>query len=202
VGQAHHEHPQLDPGPGDGGVELAEVDLGLRTGLVGLRHCHLAVIEAELDLAAGDVTGHFHLGQARAVLGDQLLPDPPGRMPLLTRHLAVGDQPAVDDLRVLIDRWPPSRRIRPARRRGRIRQRLPHGAPMQAMPLGQLADRELLDPLVSSDLLEQLHPGPRHLRPPRRQHRRADRNGGGANIRDDTLHPPSARSPPRWSRNS
>lgn len=33
VGQPHHEHPQLDPDNGDGRVQLAEVDLRLRTRL-------------------------------------------------------------------------------------------------------------------------------------------------------------------------
>src|SRR6059058_213770 len=43
------------------------------------------------------IPGHRHLGHARAGLGDQPLPDPPGRVPLLARHVPVRQQPPVAD---------------------------------------------------------------------------------------------------------
>jgi hypothetical protein len=192
VRQPHHEHPQLQPDSGDGCGELAEVDLRLGSRLMGLRHCHLDPVQAEFHLAASDVTRHGHLGQRRTVLDDQALPDPPRGMPLLPRHVPIGEQPAVDDLDVRVDRRTRPPRIRLTRRRYSARQRLPHRAAVHVMPVSELADREPLDPPVSPDLLEQLHSRPRHSRPPRRQHRREDRNHGGATIRDDTLHPPTA----------
>src|SRR6476660_1590786 len=85
-------------GPGDGRVELAEVDLCLGPGRVGLWDRYLTVNQAELDATEGDVTRHRHLRQRRAVLGDQPLPHPPRGMPLLTRHLPVTQQPRVDHL--------------------------------------------------------------------------------------------------------
>jgi hypothetical protein len=88
--QPHHEHPQLGQRPGDHGVELAEVHLGLGARLMGLRHHCLGVVQAQLGAAAGDIPRHRHLRHRGAVLGDQPLPDPPGGMPLLAGHHPVG----------------------------------------------------------------------------------------------------------------
>jgi hypothetical protein len=90
------------------------------------------------------------------------------------------------------DHRPLSLRIRLAWRRYRVSQRLPHRAPVHVMLVRELADRELLDPPVTPDLLEQLHPRPRHPDLHARQHRHGDRIRGGAEIRDDT--PPHPRS--------
>ena len=203
VRQPHHEHPHLHPAAGDSGVELAEVDLGLRTRQMGLRHRHLDPVQPQLDLPPGDIPRDRHLGQARAVLGDQPLPDPPRGMPLLAWHLPISDQPAVDDIGIRVDRRPRPQRIRLARRRNRVAQRLADRPPMHPMPIRQLPDRHLLivSP-VPPDLLEQLHSRPHHSRPPRRRQRRTDPNQGGANIRDDTLHPPPTASPPRRGQHS
>ena len=51
-----------------------------------LRHRDLDPVQAQLGAAAGHIPRHRHLRQRRAVLGDQPLPDPPGRMPLLARQ--------------------------------------------------------------------------------------------------------------------
>jgi hypothetical protein len=139
--QPHHEHPQLQQDPGDRGVELAEVDLRLGAGQVRLRHRHFGLVQAQLRLAAGDIAGDRDLGDRGTMLGYQPLPDPPCRMPLLARHLPVRDQPAVNDLRVRIDRRPRARRIGPARRRHRAGQRLPHRPPVHPMPGRQFPDR-------------------------------------------------------------
>jgi hypothetical protein len=162
VRQPHHEHPQLEQRPGHGGIGLAEVDLGLRVRRMRLRHRDLDPVQAELDPAARDIPGHRHLRQRGIVLGDQPLPDPPRRVPLLARHLPIRQQPSVDHLHVGVDRRPRPRGIRLACRRDRAGQRLTHRAAMHVMPVGQLSDRQLLDPPVSSDLLEQLHPRPCH----------------------------------------
>jgi hypothetical protein len=98
VRQPHHEHPQLDPDPGDRRVELAEVDLGFSARLVGLRHRNLDRVQAKLDLAAGDISGHGHLGQRRAVFSDEAPPYPPRGMPLLPGHAPITQQPAVSTI--------------------------------------------------------------------------------------------------------
>jgi hypothetical protein len=92
--------------PGDLRVELAEVHLGLRARQMRLRHRDLALVQAQLGAAAGHIPRHRHLGQRGTVLGDQPLPDPPGRMPLLARHLPARHQPPIDDRRIRADRRP------------------------------------------------------------------------------------------------
>ena len=155
--QPQHEHPQLHQRPGDHRVELAEVHLGLRARQMRLRHADLDPVQAELGLAAGHIPRHRHLRQGGAVLGDQPLPDPPGRMPLLARHVPVSQQPPVDHPRIRIDRRLRPLRIRLSGRRHRRVQRLPHRPTVHTMPAGQLPDRGPLDPAVFPDLLEQLH---------------------------------------------
>ena len=79
--------------------------------------------------------------QARAVLADQPLPDPPGRMPLFAWHVPVREQSPVDD-----------GRVRPIAGRGRggyafrgggtaLARGLPHGPPVHMMPDRQFPDR-------------------------------------------------------------
>ena len=162
VRQAHHEHPHLDQHPGDGGVKLAEVDLGLSAGGVGLGHRHLDPVQTQLALAVGDIPRHRHLSHLRAVLGDQPLPHPTRGMALLARHLLITQQPGIDHLDIRIDRRPRPARVCLPRRRDRRDQRLAHRAPMHPMPLSQLADRQLLNPPVTPDLFEQFHLRPCH----------------------------------------
>ena len=94
--QPLHEHPDLHQLPGDGHVELPEVNLRLAARLMGLRDEHLGVDQIELNAAAGDVPRDRHLRQGRAVLGYQSLPHPPGGVPLLPRNVFVRDKPGVD----------------------------------------------------------------------------------------------------------
>jgi len=138
-------------------VELAEVHLSLGARQVRLRHRDLHLLQAKLGAAAGHIPRHRHLRHRGTMLGHQPLPDPPRGMPLLTRHLPVRQQPPVDHLPVRINRrlWPP--RVRPARRRHRRLQRLPHRPPVHVMTIGQFPDRGSVDPAVLPDLLEQLH---------------------------------------------
>jgi hypothetical protein len=139
-------------------VELAEVDLGFGPWQMLLRHADLNPVQAQLGLAASHIPRHRHLRQRRAVLGDKPLPDPPRGMPLLARHLHIGQQPAINHRRVRVNRRPGPLRIRLARRRDCIIQGLPDRAPVHVMPARQLPDRRSLDPAVFPDLLEQLHP--------------------------------------------
>jgi hypothetical protein len=139
--QPHHEHPQLDQHPGDHGVELPEVHLGLRARRMRLRHHDLHLVQAQLGAAAGHIPRHRHLGQPGALLGDQPLPDPPGRMPLLGRHVPVRQQPLIDHRRIPADRRPGPLRVSLPRRRHRAGQRLPHRPPVHMMPVSQLPDR-------------------------------------------------------------
>ncbi len=155
--QPQHEQPQLQQRPGDHGVELTEVNFSLRAGQVRLRHADLGPVQAQLGAAAGHMPRHRHLRHGRAVLGDQPLPDPPGSMPLLARHILVGHQPPVDHLHIGIDRRAGPRRVGLPRRRHRRLQRLPHRPPVHTMAVGQFPDRDTLDPAVLPDLLEKLH---------------------------------------------
>ena len=91
------------------------------------------------------------------MLGDQTLPDPPGSVPLLARRVLVCDEPGVDHRHPRIDRRPGPHRIHLARRRDRVLERLPHRPTMHAMTIGELADRQFIEPPVSPDLLEQFH---------------------------------------------
>ncbi|WP_369741582.1 nitroreductase family protein [Mycobacterium servetii] len=82
----------------------------------------------------------------------------------IARHLSVAQQPRVDHLDIRVDRRPRPARVGLTRRREGRSQRLAHRTPMHLMPLGQLADRQLLDPPVTPDLFEQFHPRPHHSR--------------------------------------
>ena len=87
----------------------------------------------------------------------------------------------------------------PADRAG---QRQAHRAPVHVTVLGQLPDRQPADPPVTSDLLEQLPPRPRHPRPPHRRYRRGKSHPGGPEFATARCPHQAARSPPRWSQNS
>jgi len=145
------------PPPGNPGIELAEVDLGLRAGLMGLRDAHLNLHQVELDPAAGHVPGHGHLRQCGAVLGHQPLPHPPGGVPLLSMRVLVRNQPSVDHTGPRVGRRPGPRYVLLTRWRQRRRQRLSHRPPVDPMSLGQLPNRQGLNAAVAPDLLEQLH---------------------------------------------
>ena len=82
-----------------------------------------------------------------------------GRMALLTRRRAVGQQPRVDyrPIRAELRRRP--RHRQPLDRRQRRLQRLTHRPPMHAMTLSQRPDRQALTLTIPSNLLELLHPG-------------------------------------------
>ena len=104
VRESHHEHPALHDQPGDRGVELTEVDLGLRAGQMCLRDRHLPGLQPELDPATRDMTRHRHLRARGLVLSDEALPDPPRGVALLARGVLIGQKPGIDHRHPLIDR--------------------------------------------------------------------------------------------------
>ena len=133
---------------------------------------------------------------------DWRLPGNPRKPPAMSPHGAKALGHVKDHLPIRINSRPRPLRIALPRRRYRAGHRLPHRPPMHMMPVSQLPDRRSARSPVPPDLLEQLHPRPRHPRPPRRQQRREDQNQGGAKIRDDTPPTTERKSPPRRGQNS
>ena len=83
-----------------------------------------------------------------AVLVDQPGEDPPGGVPLLARGVEVGAQHRIDHrFEMLQPTGHPHRRL--PLRRDRRRQRLPDRAAVPLVPLGELPDRQPLDPLIA-----------------------------------------------------
>jgi len=172
--QPHREQRGLGLDPAHDHPQIVEVDLGLRRRRMGLRHeallQRLAGLRGNLGATFAHMVTHRRVRQIpRAVLVDQASKYPPRGVPLLLRGVQIAAQHLVDEA---FERLQPRRAPlrRPPRRRDRTRQRLPHRAPMHVMPVGQLADRALLDPRVASDRGEQLHPRP-HPPTPFRDHR-------------------------------
>ena len=157
--RAHQEqmHARRDARQLD--LRLAPVDLRQNAGCVDLRDEHLADRPAHRALSGAHVVADRRLGDVGAVLVDQPPPDPLRRVALLTRRLAVGLKPRVDQraIRAKPRRRPALRRT--LRRRHRRDQRLPDRPPVHAVTLRQRPDRQPLAVAVAPDLLEQLHPG-------------------------------------------
>ncbi len=136
-------------------LRLTPVDLGLRAGVGGQGHERLDL--ADLPPPRRHVAVDLAPGDPGAVLLDQPLVDPAGGMALLTRHLGLGLEPAIDDRPVGAE---PRRRPAPRgplRRRHRGLQGLAHGTTMDAVTPRQLPDREALAGPVTPDLLELPH---------------------------------------------
>ena len=163
--QPHREHVQLGLHATKHREELAEVHLGLTAQQMLLRDEHLNLIKPQLDPTPLDVTRDRDLRKRRTMLTHQPLPNPPGRVTLLTRCRLIGDQPLVNHPHIRAHQpWPP--RILLARRRHRASQRLPDRAPMRPMTHSQLPDRHLrIKPPITTDVLIQPHFEPGHLRP-------------------------------------
>src|SRR5436305_5857864 len=196
IRQPHHEHPTRREDSTDECLELPEVDLRLDPRQVSLGHHHLDPIQPQLHAPARHITRHRHLRQHRTMLGDQPLPNPPRGMPLLTPHLTICQQPPVDHLRPGIHRRPVPPDIGLARRRQRTSQRLTHRSPVYPMARRQLPNRQLLDPTITPNPLEQLHPRSHPSRPPTpNRFGREDHKRSGANIRADTPAPTTSSAP-------
>ena len=164
MAQPQTEHPALHQHPLDPGHELPEIALRLLARTVRLRDRHREQRVVQLEVHLGHISPHRRLRHLGAVLGHQTLMNPPGRVPLLARHLPVRHQPRPDDHHPR-----PQRRRHPlgrlTLRRDRRRQRLAHRAPMHTMLLGQSPDAQTLITTVLADTFIKLHP--RHLLLPR-----------------------------------
>jgi hypothetical protein len=90
--------------------------------------------------------------------GDQPLPDPPGGMALLAQRVLIGDEPRIDHRHPLVDRRARPHRIHLPRRRDRVIEGLAHRPTVHAMTIRQSANRHVINPPDSPDLLEQFHP--------------------------------------------
>src|SRR5581483_5398460 len=146
----------------------------------------------QLAPAAAHIATHLPLRHLDAVLVDQPLPDPPRRVPLLTRRLPIRDQPLVDQrpIRAQLRRRAPLRLL--TRRRHGRGQRLPHRPSMHPVALRQRPDRQPLPLAITPDLLELLHSPshplcdlPRELRKARTVESRSDGSGAKSNGRND-----------------
>ena len=169
--QSQREQETLGADPGQIDPQVREVDLRLGPGLMGLRHerfLHsLPGRGQDLWPLLRDVIPDRRVGQvSQLVVIDQPRQDPAGRMPLLTRRRQVLGQHRVDQaLRRIQFRSRPRRG--PPLRRDRVAQGLPDRPAVHPMPVSQRPDGQLLQPLITTYRLEQLHPRPRHFRPSR-----------------------------------
>ena len=141
----------------DDDLRLAPVDLGLRAGLVMLRHEHLTD-HAKLTTTLTDIPADLTLRDRRAMLLDQALPDPPRGVLLLARRLPVSGEPLVDQLAIRTKLRRRAIHRRALHRRHWRRQRLPHRPPMDPMPGRQRPRGQPLAIAIAPDLLEQFHP--------------------------------------------
>ena len=157
VAEAQLEHRDLRADASEDHVREAEVDLGLVARVMEGDDRDVDAVDPELAAAGADVAADRHLGEGRTLLVDEALPDPAGRVALLSRRLLVLSQPGADDRRVGTDRWL-APLIRLARRRDRRCEGLPDRAPVHAVPACQLADRHPFLPVLATDTLELLHP--------------------------------------------
>src|SRR6266536_2875912 len=151
--------------PGDPGVELPEVTLGLlpRPVVLGDRHTTGRGVQPQLRPDPTHQRPHRRLRDLSVHLLTQPLPHPPGRVPLLAQHLQVSLQPRPDRRLVGAQRRRGTLR-RLALRRDRIDERLADRPPVHMVPLVQLPDAQPFIAVLAADTLEQLHPRQR-LRP-------------------------------------
>ncbi|MCA1680314.1 MAG: hypothetical protein LC777_15865, partial [Actinobacteria bacterium] len=139
--RAHEEQAHLHPRAGDVDLRLPPVDFGLCAACVNLRDEHLIDRPPHRPLARTHILADRRLGDLRAVLVDEALPDPLRGMALLARRLAIALKPRVDQRAILAElRGRPVRR-RALGRRQRRRQRLTQGTPINTVTLGHLPDR-------------------------------------------------------------
>ena len=172
-GQPEHEHVAQGADPGQVDVDVAEIDLGVLPGLVGLRDEHLrrpaARLDPDLRLAARDVGPDHRIGDAvpvRVMLGHQPVKDPLGGMPLLARGIKISPQDPVDRLFVPIQAGRARGKLLP-RPGPRRRQRQRHGPPAHPVLPGQIPARQSIDPGVPADRRVELDPRHRlHARLP------------------------------------
>ena len=142
--------------------QVVEVDFALSGRLVGLRDVpqlqRPARFSQNLRAPLADMITHRRIRQPLcAMLIDQAGQDPPRSMTLLLRRIQITAQHGIDRR---LERLQPRRYPRSglAGRRHRRGQRLTHRAPMHPVLVGQPPNREPLDPVITPDRLELLHP--------------------------------------------
>jgi len=170
-GQPEHEHVTQSADPGQVNVNVAEIDLGVLPGLVGLRDEHLrrpaSRLDPDLRLAARDVGPDHRIGDAVPVmLGRQPVKDPLGSVPLLARSIKIGPQDPVDRLFMPVQTGLTRGKLLPrlGPRRG---QRQGHGPPAHPVLPGQIPARQPVYPRIPADRRVQLDPRHRlHTRLP------------------------------------
>jgi hypothetical protein len=187
--QPHREQPQLGQRAFQPHPQLGEVDLGLRTGVMDLRHRGGRDSTAKLPAQPSHILAHGRLAQLRAVLVTQPLPDPMRSVPLLLRQRLVGRHPRLDQrLPRIQNRAATHRHL--ALRRHRAHQGLAHSAPMHPMLAGQRPDAHAFKAGIATDNLEQLHPRSHPFSPApavsATTERRGRSVGGGATSGDQS----------------
>jgi hypothetical protein len=152
-----------------------EIHLRLGSRLMSLRHVaqfeRSARLGEDLWAALADMVTHRGIRQTRrAVFIDQPGMDAPSGMPLLLWSIQIRAQHRIDRrLERLQPRRNPLRGL--TRRRDSRGQRLAHRAPVNRMLVGQRPDRQTVNPMISTDHREQLHPRPHPPDPHLRDHR-------------------------------
>ena len=138
-------------------LELAEVDLGLRARLMGLRHRSPTAVQARARPAARrTIRAHRRLRHPAPCSSTSRCQT----RRAVCRCLRGASRSATSQPRTVASHGPsagrdPRRRL--PRRRHRVGQRLPHRPPVHPMPRSQLPDRQPLVPAVTSDTFELLH---------------------------------------------
>jgi hypothetical protein len=158
--QSEQECLGLDPAEDD--PQISEIHLGFTARLVGLRDKTLvqgaAGRSGDLRSAPGDVVPHRRIRNVSdVVFVDEPVENPPSSVSLLLRRIQVGPQPPVDR-RLERLQLPGHPHWRLPRWRQRAGQGLPDRSAVHMMPLCELTDREILDPGITPDHSEQLHP--------------------------------------------
>jgi hypothetical protein len=98
--QPHAKHVELDHPPGDGGGELAKINLGLGRRRMSLRHHHLTPIGTDFGSQPRHQIPHRRLPDPGIFLLHQPLPDPPCGMPLLPRRRQIIHQPPPNKINI------------------------------------------------------------------------------------------------------
>jgi hypothetical protein len=171
IRQPHGEQRRFRLHPAQHHPQIVKVDLGLGGRRMGLRHVSQlqrpARIGQDLRATLADIITHRRIRQPhRVMLIHQPRQNPSRRVPLLARRIQVTAQHGIDRR---LERRQPRRHPHsnlPRRRHGRL-QRLAHRAPMHTVLIGQRPNRQSIDPVITPNRRELLHPRPHpppHLR--------------------------------------
>jgi hypothetical protein len=148
---------------------FTEIDFRFGSGSVFLRDEYFDSASGfDVDLRSPDphVVAHRRIRKVlRSMFIGKSGEDSAGRVPLFSWCVDISGEHGVDRSFERIELRGAAHRDLP-RRRLRLRQRHPHRCPADLVAAGQLPDRALLDPGVTSNAGEQLHPSLHHCPPP------------------------------------